>query len=208
MIDVSVELENAKKVELFLQKMPQNFKFAMKEAINKTARQVQAELKKSVPKETGIDKEFAKPSQIVKADQNIIEAGIKLRGRRTPFWRFASVSPRSIMKGNTRDIGGVRISMLGKTEHYPHAFISNIGRADIGVYERIKDKFITVKDKETGRDKRKQATRFLTHMSVADFVQSPETKIPKDTQNFAQNKFEENFINQCDLLLRGAGYIQ
>jgi len=198
MIDTSVTLQNSSAVNLFLKQMPEHFNSALETAINETAKAIKAESKKIVPKEWGIKKEAAQDAKIKKAS---ISAGsavaeVLLGGKKTPFWNFGSVSPRNVMSGKTT--GGVSVLIAGNSYQFKHAFVTNMDSRNVGVYERIKGKYI-----ETSRGRR-EATRHLSSTSFAKMAKSKKTNIPNSMQAKAQEIFEQKFIAQCDLFLNSA----
>ena len=212
MIQITSKLVEDRSVRLFLQQSPKMFNEVYENSLEKTIKVLRLEAKKLAPQELGVQKdiEHLKYSKITKAsaDAGQASAELYLTGNKLPFWKFGSVSPRGIMKGKTT--GGVTVNIAGRGINLKHAFVTNMGRGDVGVYERILGKYIKRgRDKATGNprinEKKREATRFVATGSFAAMTKSQKTKIPNILQARAQEVFEQEFIKQCDAHLTAMG---
>jgi len=207
MIDVSVQMENQKKVELFMQKMPDYFKYAVKEACNKTAQKMKDEAKAETKKETGVKSEVVNRTKIVEATQNFISAQAMFAATTTPIFKFANVSPRSLMMGRNNKKGGVSAMLYGSAVNFAHAFNIKFKSGHVGTVQRARyskdPKFSSL----TPAPGQKEKLEELRAPSAARMIQSDNIGIRENLEPKIQAEFEKNFMNEVDSLLKGFGHL-
>jgi len=183
----------------FFQKYPALLEIAIKNSADKAINELRKDVRRVVPKLWNVRKEQLKDFKVRKSDANGI-ATATLKDNRTNF-KFLSPSPNTPMTGKTT--GGVSILLRNTRHRFQHAFTANLGRRGFGVYQRVfhgaTGQKVMYVDPKTGT--RKQAVKALTTISTPQMSLSELTDIPREVEERANRKFEEEFMKEAEAMI-------